>query len=96
MTNKMKQYKMPNCKCRSLIRVAFLIVCLSNLSWSSVPEKIRILGIFDQDGDAIHEMGFKAAIDTINANRDMNQDGHITLRGTEIESEILKIPAGDR
>ena len=82
-----------------IIRLGVLLVSLSNISWSSVPKVIRIVGVFDDPqygGDPIHEMGFLAAIDTINDNKDMNQDGHITLRGTTIEPEILHIPPGAR
>ena len=74
----------------------FLLSLLSSLCSSSLPQTIRILGIFDQDGDPMHEMGFRAAIDTINKNQDMNQDGHITLRNTKIEPQILHIPPGAR
>ena len=82
-----------------IIRLLVLLVSFSNISWSSVPKVIRILGVFDDPnygGDPIHELGFLAAIDTINDNGDMNQDGHITLRGTTIEPEILHIPPGAR
>jgi hypothetical protein len=82
-----------------IIRLGVLLFSLSNTSSSSVPKVIRILGLFDDPnygGDPIHEMGFLAAIDTINENRDMNQDGHITLGGTTIEPVILHIPPGAR
>jgi hypothetical protein len=95
----MKHYKIKFASCSEIIRLGVILITLSNLSWSSVPKIIRILGIFNDPkygGDPIHEIGFLAAIDTINQNRDVNQDGHITLRGTTIEPEILHIPPGAR
>ena len=82
-----------------IIRLWVLLITLSNLSSSSVPKVIRILGLFNelQEGEQpIHELGFLAAIDTINANLDHNQDGEITLKGTKIEPVIWRIPPGDR
>ena len=95
----MKHSKKMFATCSEIIRILFLLISLSNLSSSSLPKVIRILGIFTDPkdgGDPIHEKGFLAAIDTINNNLDMNQDGHITLRGTKIEHEILHISPGSR
>ena len=62
----------------SWISVSLLLLSLSNLSWSRLPSplptSIRILGIFDKGGDPKHIMGFKAAIDKINAKQDINQE----------------------
>ena len=84
----------------SWISVSLLLLSLSNLSWSRLPSplptSIRILGIFDKGGDPKHIMGFKAAIDKINAKQDINQDGMPTLFNTKIEAETLQIPPGAR
>ena len=79
-----------------VIRLALLLLLCSKLSWSSLPKKIKILGIFEEGGNPANEAAFKAAIETINRNQDMNQDGHITLRGTEIVPQILHIRPGAR
>ena len=73
----------------SLIRVAGLLLSLSHLSWSSqkrLPDSIRIVGIFDRGGDLRHQLGFTAAIDTINARS----------TSTKIVPEILNVPPGAR
>lgn len=80
----------------SLIRVALLLLSMSNLSWSRLPKQIRIVGIFDQGGDPRHEMGFRAAIDKINAKQDRNKDMELTLPYTTIEPETFQIPPGSR
>ena len=93
---KMKHSKRSYISYSDVIRLAMLLLSFSNSSRSSLPKKIKILGVFEEGGDPAHEAGFKAAIDTINKNQDMNQDGHITLRGTEIVPQILRIRPGAR
>ena len=93
---KMKHSKRSYSSYSDIFRLAILVLSFSNPSWSSLPKKIKILGIFEEGGDPAHEAGFKAAINTINKNQDMNQDGHITLRGTEIVPQILRIRPGAR
>ena len=74
----------------SFFLAALSLVLLTEPIESRLPNTIRIAGIFDQGGDPNHELGFRAAIDSI------NDPLNLILPGTKLEAETMQIPPGAR
>ena len=74
----------------SFFLVALSLILLPDPIKSRLPNTIRIAGIFDLGGDPNHELGFRAAIDSI------NDPLNLILPGTKLEAETMQIPPGAR